>query len=253
MSRNENVYYVYKPIGKTPVELLQEFMNETKIEKCGFSGRLDPLAHGKMMILCGEEMKKMSLYHNCDKTYKFKFVVGLQTDTTDFMGIFTNGGKSNCNENDILQDILSQNGSTFMQNYHVFSSFVPKETVEGVRKPLWWWSKFKSDVVLNYAKKVTIYKIDINNIEEINGSVLKKTALNNIMSVKQMTFRNDEIIEQWHKFEPLDKYVEFTCTCTVSSGFYVRQFVKDLSMKNGVKLMVTDIERLDIQMLNTQS
>ena len=32
----------------------------------------------------------------------------------------------------------------------------------------------------------------------------------------------------------------------VSSGFYIRQFVKDMSDKLRVKILVTDIERIDV-------
>ncbi len=46
--------------------------------------------------------------------------------------------------------------------------------------------------------------------------------------------------------DPLSDYTELTCTVTVSSGFYIRQFVQDLSDKFNVKLIVSDINRLDI-------
>jgi tRNA U55 pseudouridine synthase TruB len=42
------------------------------------------------------------------------------------------------------------------------------------------------------------------------------------------------------------KYNEITCIFSVSSGFYIRQFVKDMSDKLNVKMIVTDIERIEI-------
>jgi tRNA U55 pseudouridine synthase TruB len=41
-------------------------------------------------------------------------------------------------------------------------------------------------------------------------------------------------------------YDVFNCAIHVSSGFYIRQFVKDISDLLGVKLLVIDIERIAI-------
>src|SRR5665647_2061497 len=92
---------VYKPIGISCVDLIKilQEKNEYKGRKMGATGRLDEMAHGAVIILLDEETKNTKLYHELDKTYKFRFIVGLETDTTSVLGIFQN--KDNCNELDI--------------------------------------------------------------------------------------------------------------------------------------------------------
>ena len=63
------------------------------------------------------------------------------------------------------------------------------------------------------------------------------------ISNKVDKFRKGETLKQWKEYEFEDYYDVFECTITVSSGFYVRQFVKDMSDSLGVKMIVTDIER----------
>ena len=50
---------IYKPIGMTPVELIRNYKKENHIkERVSFAGRLDPMAHGEMVLLVGDECKK---------------------------------------------------------------------------------------------------------------------------------------------------------------------------------------------------
>ena len=50
--------HLYKPIGLTPLELIKKYQNDNKLynSKFSFAGRLDPMAHGEMVILKDEEM-----------------------------------------------------------------------------------------------------------------------------------------------------------------------------------------------------
>ena len=52
---------IYKPIGLTPfltIQLVRNQFQEYKNEKIGFAGRLDPLAHGVLLLMIGEATKK---------------------------------------------------------------------------------------------------------------------------------------------------------------------------------------------------
>ena len=61
-------------------------------------------------------------------------------------------------------------------------------------------------------------------------------------------FRQEEIVNQWEKFCCNFNQNVFYCkiNITVSSGFYVRQFVRDLSEILNFPLVVKDIYRVRI-------
>lgn len=246
------MFNVYKPIGISCVDIIKELQQQDKYKNCriAFSGRLDEMAHGNIIILINEETKKMAHYHNLNKKYKFKFIIGLETDTTATLGIFTNKKTTNIiNESDICQSIENSKNTEFMQEYHIFSSFCPKHT--SIKKPLWWWSLYNRLNEINYTpqKKVKIYDIHINNIKNITLKDFIEELLTNLSKLKKGIFRQEEIIEQWKKYYDSMKntntnFVEFECNIDVSSGFYVRQFVKDIGKNLNINVLVTEIERL---------
>ncbi len=85
-----NVLNVYKPEGITPVQLIEQLrinFPEYREAKISFAGRLDPLAHGVMVLLLGEENKQREKYLNLEKEYTFSCLLGVETDTFDYLGI----------------------------------------------------------------------------------------------------------------------------------------------------------------------
>ena len=82
---------IYKPIGVTPVQLVEKYKKENSIdEKVSFAGRLDPMASGLMIILTNEHCLQQNNFHNFSKIYEFKIAIGLSTDTYDILGLITN-------------------------------------------------------------------------------------------------------------------------------------------------------------------
>ena len=64
---------IYKRIGITPFELVNEAKNKYNIkEKVSYLGRLDPMAHGLMVLLVGSETKNQNKYQKLDKVYEYK-------------------------------------------------------------------------------------------------------------------------------------------------------------------------------------
>ena len=47
------VLRLYKSIGRTPLEVINEYKdkNKTTIEKISYAGRLDPMAEGQLLVL----------------------------------------------------------------------------------------------------------------------------------------------------------------------------------------------------------
>jgi hypothetical protein len=58
-------------------------------------------------------------------------------------------------------------------------------------------------------------------------------------------FNQQNIIDQWSKNQNLLELYAIPVTLTVSSGFYIRQFVRDFSNEIYCPLLTYDINRLD--------
>lgn len=109
----QQIVNVYKPQGATPLEVIQQFKQQFpryKDEKISYAGRLDPLAHGILLLLLGEQgskenNEKRALLRSADwrknrgvtverdsllnlpKEYEFEAVFGMETDTYDVLGL----------------------------------------------------------------------------------------------------------------------------------------------------------------------
>lgn len=240
-----SVIISYKPIGKTPADIVNYYKILYPNSKICFSGRLDPMAHGKMHILLDDEVNKSELYNKLDKTYKFSVIVGIETDTTDILGFIKTlqSDTVNIDIEDIIQEFFKMININ-EQEYHVYSSFVIK------KHPLWWYANNNKLHEINIpSKPVTIYEIsylktDIYNNIELKTNILNR--LNELIKNNHMEFRTKEIYEQWNNIELYNNYTILTFETTVSYGFYIRQLVKDISKILNIPLCVLDIERINL-------
>src|SRR6266567_8336775 len=81
---------IYKPAGLTPYDIIKKIkQSNAKLAKVkiGYAGRLDPLAHGVLLLMVGEETKNRDIYLSLPKSYEFEVIFGLQTDTYDILGL----------------------------------------------------------------------------------------------------------------------------------------------------------------------
>jgi len=233
----------YKDIGQTCKDIIDKYENE----KIAYVGRLDPMARGLITILMDEDVKLMPKYIRLNKTYKFQFIMSVNTDTDDILGILKNDTKNiTCDNNDII-NYINNFPTKFEQAYHNFSAYTPSniKTDDGKRKPLWWWSLhgYKLDIP---KRNMQIFNKKIYDVEKISGLILKNQFIERINKIKDDTFRKDETIKQWKNYDFNIDYDVFTCEFEVSSGFFVRQFVKDMSDALNVKILVIDINRTSI-------
>ena len=76
--------------------------------------------------------------------------------------------------------------------------------------------------------------------------IFKNNIVRTINSIPDKhTFRQNETINQWNNFY-FDKIYSLKLEIRVTSGFYVRQFVRDMSKALDFPLMVYDINRIKI-------
>lgn len=236
------VIKIYKPIGKTPLDMIHFIKEKYKHfsnTKMSYAGRLDPMAHGLLIILTEEDCYNQHLYHNLDKTYEFELLLGVSTDTYDILGLVTD--KINFNLSLNLQNLIKV-VDTFKgrqkQYYPPFSS----QRING--KPLWYYAKNNLlDTIILPSKLINIYNLVFIDIKEttkneildhVNYSINKLESLNN--------FRQDQILKLWKKIHEVTYYKLYFKT-NVSCGTYIRTLCNDISCKIDIPGIAFNIYR----------
>ena len=240
--------YLYKPIGQTPNELINNYKKENiNAKKVSFAGRLDPMAHGTMTLLVNEECKLHDTYISRDKTYEFEILFGFKTDTFDVLGKLLEFNNP-IDFNEKIENInLDNYTKQFNQEYPPYSSIVVN------KKPLWEWSKLGLiDTIKIPSKIVEIYKFDeIENDSKIDSyKDIQKIILNMINSLSETNkpkFRVDSIIKLWNTFfkthnitiKPIIKKYR----AKVSSGTYIRSISNQIGNEIGCGAIALNIRR----------
>jgi tRNA U55 pseudouridine synthase TruB len=226
---------IFKPIGFTPLELINDYKKKYNINKLSFAGRLDPMACGLMLLLEGDECKKQLEYCGKDKIYEFKILYGFKTDSLDILGFSK------------IIDLLEFNYKDLLgkseQKYPIYSSKTLK--INGITKPLWYWEK---KGLLNYSlipkKGVEVYKIEKNEVKEYSNYEIKDIIFSRISKLSEenkVKFRYFEIKKMWEEnLGEEKKYKVETFRARVSSGTYIRGLCEKMG---GVAF---DINRIDI-------
>lgn len=250
---------VYKPMYATPLQVIDAIRlkyPEYKESKIGYAGRLDPLAHGVLLLMVGEEAKQREKYLDLPKTYEFEALFGLETDTYDLLGLLENGKwkmenfsqKANQNLVNTINKFIAKKIGNNTQPYPPFSS----KAVRG--KSLHWWAKQnRLHEITIPTREVTIYSFALLSTGTVSLEDLKRKITTSIASV-QGFFRQKEILEQWKKhFEELSPFnsqlssyptARFRVSC--SSGTYVRGLVHELGNFLGTGAVTTEILRTEV-------
>ncbi len=263
----ENVVIVYKKLGQTPLECLNELKilhPEWTDLPMTYAGRLDPMAEGLMIVLIGEECKNKDKYLKLDKTYEFQVLVGFETDTYDLLGLVASssgkifGPRVGSPDAKILPDDSAQESQTvskeafdfalesftgtFIQKYPTFSS----KTVDG--KQLFQLSRDDELPSKLPEHEVTIKHFQCTSTVIQGKNELDKEIRRRIALVKG-DFRQEEIIKKWaeaFKNNNQEEYTIFSCVADCSSGTYVRQLVADIGEKLGMPLVTYSIKRTKV-------
>lgn len=249
---------IYKSQGLTPLQtihLLREKFPEYKNSKIGFAGRLDPLAHGVLLLMIGEETtKKKDKYLDLPKEYEFEAVLGVATDTYDALGMISHKVKSykvikkaldNIQLDNLITQFIQSKLGKQIQSYPPYSS----KTVNG--KPLYQWAREgKLSEIEIPTREIEIYDFKLIKTNTITVGKLQKEIFKQIESVTG-DFRQEEIKKSWKilfaNCQPLTSKLQtarFIISC--SSGTYVRSIVHELGEKLGTGAITLDILRTKV-------
>lgn len=263
----QNLIPVYKPVGKTPLECVEEYKSKHLIDQTtivSYAGRLDPMAEGVLLLLVGGANKKRREYEHLSKEYEVRMIMGFATDTGDLMGKITKvqrteykvqsqeklsmratQGRSNLIHIDEIKKTLPSFVGLIEQKYPIYSS----AKVQG--KPLYWWARQERlDEIVIPTHKVQIHKIElIAEDEGITNKELLQYIVDSVGSV-QGDFRQDEIITMWKEVlgeeNDLSNHSLFTLRISCGSGTYMRQLVADMGDRLRIPLVAFKINRIKV-------
>ena len=229
---------VYKPIGLTPCELIEKVKKKyPKNKKIAFAGRLDPMAHGYMLLLINETCKLMNNYLNLEKSYEYKIIFGINTNTYDIMGNIENYNIQDYNLDLILEKKKSLIGNYF-QKYPKFSS----KTVLYNNKKVPLWKVPDLDSIYIPQKRITVKYIKYIDHFYLNKTKMVALIENRLNQVKSKNFNIKSFKTQWKNI-PENKYLIVKFKSHVSSGTYIREISNQLGKKTNYGATILEIYR----------
>ena len=252
-AKTNGIVQVYKPIGKTPYEIVCQYRAAHDIPadiKIGYAGRLDPMADGQLTLMIGEHTKNQVHLLKADKRYKFTALLGISTDTYDLLGI---------TEQTSLPDQIPQNRvkryisrmlsyqGTLTQRYPPYSSYtidgVPMHRLARLGKV----NKIPEDQLPSRVRQ--IYSIRHLQTETITLGKLRKYIKTYIPYINGY-FRQEDIVKAWDAFFALHPpgrslpLVKFEAL--VSSGTYIRSLVHETGSETKLPALAFGITRTEI-------
>jgi tRNA U55 pseudouridine synthase TruB len=248
--KGEQILDIYKPLGLTPKDVADKVKELLESKKVAFSGRLDPMAHGILRFFLNDACGLAQKANNLNKVYRFLFAFHVSSSSGDLLGYCKIHKPT---KSIILAKILSflkQIQSCYLQQVPVHSS-LPVANKHGEKHPLWWWAKKNrlSEVEVPCLLRY-LYSFTIHGFHEMSLSDLVEFATERIKKISDKhDFEQEKIISEWIQIgkgyeKKVFPIVTFEMTATVSSGFYIRQLVRDIGEYIDIPTITLDIERL---------
>ncbi|HUQ85112.1 MAG TPA: hypothetical protein VM077_02205 [Candidatus Limnocylindrales bacterium] len=245
---------IYKPIGLRPLQLiniLRARHKEYQSIKIGFAGRLDPLAHGVMLLMLGDETKNRDKYLSLTKEYEFEVLFGMSTDTYDSLGLLNNLAIKQFNNSAFTRVDLEKQINQFIRTKlgRQHQPYPPYSSKEVNGKPLFQWAREKKLSVIEIpCRETEIYEFEQLSIASKSSDKIKRIIFENIEKVNG-DFRQDTIIKQWQDFFYSNNSEQFTIAkfrVSCSSGTYVRSIANEIGQIIGVGAIALSILRTKV-------
>jgi tRNA pseudouridine(55) synthase len=256
---------LWKPLGLTPLESVQQLKKSglyvwgKKVQipanvPIAYAGRLDPMAEGKLLLLIGEECKKIAEYRERDKTYIVEVLFGVSTDTGDLLGLVKHVSNIKCKIKSVHTELPKFIG-THEWEYPVFSS----RTVQG--KPLFkWFYEGRISEIEIPKRKMTFYSLGMIDSRTMSAQELLEQAQERIEKVTKVEdvdkewgqdFRRGDVLKKWQEslnvsLALCNKFTLVTIVCRCGSGTYMRTLAEKIGEALGVPACAFSITRTQI-------
>ena len=84
--KDAGIYLIDKPKGVNSFKAVSALRKTLNIKRVGFSGTLDPLASGLLIMASGKATRLLDWFHNLPKIYEADILFGQESDTYDMEG-----------------------------------------------------------------------------------------------------------------------------------------------------------------------
>jgi len=260
----ETYNIIQKNIGETPLQAVERFRERENISAdtpLAYAGRLDPMASGALLVLIGEECKKVAEYNNLDKTYQFEILLGFESDTGDVLGLANACDVPNSITDAQIEEAVQSFAGMWHMEYPKYSS----KPVDG--KPLF--RHMYDGTISNIeipTKEVEIYHIAYKGKRTISADELH-TAIEEKIHALQLDpnrtipgndFRKDEILTHWYELFQRNSFIQsralnkgggfyvLECEVRVSAGTYIRALAPTIAERLGTCGLAFSIHRTEI-------
>lgn len=242
---NRSVISIQKPVGKTPLEmidLLRKKNPSLASEILGYAGRLDPMADGLLLVLAGKTNNERKLFEKLPKTYKCRALFGVETDTYDILGMFTKPYSLTPVTKENLNGAITSCVGKQEQPYPPYSS--PR--VNG--HPLFWWAREgRLNEITIPTKQIEVYSTELLSLQQIQTTKLEEEIIAKLTTVTG-EFRQETIVSQWKAFfqKTAATFVVAEMEVSCSSGTYIRSLIHHLGTHLSTGALALSITRTQV-------
>lgn len=228
----------YKDLGYTMNQFLEQIHLKYPGKKYTFTARLDPMACGLVPLIEKKDFKDFDSYLSSNKKYTVQIILGLQTDSDDVLGMIESIDldylKYTYNPTN-LYSYFEKEYESFEQKYHYFST---KRLI----------ARMKGKEDGHFKHIVSIFNSNVKDFGVLNFNEWVDSICSDIEKVdKTKKFRQKEIIEQWNNLKNKDYILNYIdLELNVSSGFFVRQFIRDINEKSKIPMLAYKITRKSV-------
>lgn len=236
---------IYKPEGISPLEameLLKKEYPEYAALQLSYAGRLDPMAEGLVLVVGGEERFKKDEYLALDKTYEAAFLLGIQTDSDDILGLVEKV-ESIMPDAELTKNTLRSMEGKISLRLPSYSSY----KISG--KPLFQWAREGKISQIDVPVRTT----EVKHISHIESDILEKGILWKQIQERvgrvHGDFRQAEILETWEaslEKSALNSFIIVHATIACTSGTYIRSIARELGKRLHASALLLSLKRIQI-------
>ena len=241
---------IEKALGETPLQAIRAYQKTDPAlmrVPLTYAGRLDPMAHGKLLVLIGDECKQRDKYDGLDKEYVFEVLLGFKSDTGDVLGLPQSAAAvavTKRRAHDVARSLVG----VHTLPYPAFSS----KTVGG--KPLFQYAlEGKLDTIdvptadrrvysMRYIDKLVLSR------EALIERILDKIELLNVQTDAELLgsdFRKEAIAQAWWdlRSRTVSTATILRFKAAVASGTYIRSLAPLIAERLGTDGLAYSINR----------
>jgi len=217
---------IYQPLGSS-THLLARKIGEIYKTKATHTGTLDPMAEGVVVVLTDQDRFLKSTLSDWQKTYEFKIVWGVSTDTHDLLGKIETEDLAVQPDMHALEDIQTTFLGPQLQEIPTFSAKRSQEV---------------------QFSNITIFDLAHTSTQLISAQEIV-VQLNQVIPKLTNDFRQESILKNWHNWfktlpnQEKTQLLITTHTARTSKRTYIRGLVRDLSIKIKIPATTFHINR----------